>query len=637
MLDTHSSPSQESLLARARTELGLRRAAWPDEPLPQEILDSWARCFDAGLDIAHRPELPVLDAAELQRHREQTSRVRQLALSEIDSLFQQIAGSNFLLAFADSDGFILDLYADNRFSASASGERILPGSQWTEATAGTNGLGTALASGRPVAVNGPEHFFGSLSDISCAASPIRDADGRVVGAIDASSYFESRQRHTHALVRMAATQVENVLLAEQRAHHLVLAIHPRPEFVGTISAGLLAFDGDGRVSAFNARAESLLAGLDLRREAAFEALFNEPYARLLARLHAGGDEQLRDALGSTLTASWVNRPLRAARVTGTGLPRLAPLDPAPGFVAEDAAVREAAGTVAAAARRGLPILIHGETGSGKELLARYAHEASGRRGAFVAVNCGALSSELFEAELFGYVGGAYTGARREGSEGLLASADGGSLLLDEVRELPLALQPVLLRFLDDRLVRQVGGRTSRSIDVQLLAATNADLEQEVAARRFRADLLYRLNTIRVDLPPLRQRSDFAVIVQQLLRDIEPASSISSAALALLATHDWPGNFRELRSVLTRALLQRPTRQLDVADLRPALPTQLRAPARPLPAGSALQQGATELVLNEFERTGSISQTSRNLGISRTTVYRHLREAGIGVALPRPAR
>jgi len=636
MLGTHSSPSQESLLARARTELASRRATLPDEPLPQEILDSWARCFDAGLDIAHRPELPVLEAADLQRHREQTNRVRQLALSEIDSLFQQIAGSNFLLAFADRDGYILDLYADNRFSASASGERILPGSQWTEATAGTNGLGTALASGRPVAVNGPEHFFGSLSDISCAASPIRDAEGRIVGAIDASSYFESRQRHTHALVRMAATQVENVLLAEQRAHHLVLAIHPRPEFVGTISAGLLAFDGEGRVSAFNARAKSLLAGLDLQRETAFEALFNEPYARLLARLHAGGDEQLRDALGSTLAASWVNRPLRTARVAGAGLPRPAALDPVPSFVAEDAAVREAAGTVAAAARRGLPILIHGETGSGKELLARYAHEASGRRGAFVAVNCGALSSELFEAELFGYVGGAYTGARREGSEGLLASADGGTLLLDEVRELPLALQPVLLRFLDDRLVRQVGGRSSRSIDVQLLAATNADLEQEVAARHFRADLLYRLNTIVLRVPPLRERrEDILPLVHHYLahyaaRYARAARPLTAAAVQALQDDAWHGNVRALRHACERAVILGGETRLDAADFQlGAGPSAAPPPSASPAAGARLEDIERDAVAEAMRAAqGNVSEAARRLGVSRAALYRRLDRHGL---------
>jgi transcriptional regulator of acetoin/glycerol metabolism len=272
----------------------------------------------------------------------------------------------------------------------------------------------------------------------------------------------------------------------------------------------------------------------------------------------------------------------------------------------------------------VPILIHGETGSGKELLARHAHRSSGRSGAFVAVNCGALPAELFEAELFGYVGGSFTGARRDGSAGLIASADGGTLLLDEVRELPMALQAALLRFLDDQLVRPVGGTASRRVDVQLLAATHADLDDEVAARRFRVDLLYRLNTVRIELPPLRQRRDFAAASRSVLAAIDIGASLSDAAIDRLARHGWPGNFRELRSVLTRALLARGDGHLDAADVARWLPAADAAGAHPV---SVLQQGASERVRREFERTGrSVSQTSRNLGISRTTVYRHLGDA-----------
>jgi sigma-54 dependent transcriptional regulator, acetoin dehydrogenase operon transcriptional activator AcoR len=187
-----------------------------------------------------------------------------------------------------------------------------------------------------------------------------------------------------------------------------------------------------------------------------------------------------------------------------------------------------------------------------------------------------------------------------------------------VRELPLQLQAALLRFLDDGLVRQVGGTATRQIDVQLLAATNAELDAEVAARRFRADLLYRLDTIRVELPPLRRRRDFAAAVRSVLRVVDGAASIDDAAIERLSRHAWPGNFRELRSVLTRALLLEPGRRLRLTDVEPLLPA-----AEPAPA-SGLQQLAADAVRREFERTGrSVSQTSRNLGVSRTTVYRHL--------------
>lgn len=610
--------------AHCRAVLARRLPVAADDP-PTEILDSWARCLQAGLDFDRPQPLIVVEDADLRRRHERAGRVRQLALIELETLMQQIAGSSFLLAFADADGVVLDRYADQRFVTSTAGAGIPVGSVWTEHAAGTNGLGTALACGRPVAVNGPEHFFGQFSHIACTAAPIRDADGVVVGALDASCCFDSRQRHTQALVQMAAAHIENVLLAEQRRQHWVLAIHPRPEFVGTLSAGLLAFDGEGRLSACNGRAAGLLSGLAVQRGTPFEQLFNEPFDRFIGRLRADGGTRLRDAMNSVLAVACVQPALQRA------LPAPAPASPpalptaAVPVATDDGAVLQAQVLVAAAVRRGLPILIQGETGTGKELLARHAHAASGRGGPFVPVNCGGMPAELFEAELFGYVGGAFTGARRQGQAGLLASADGGTLLLDEVGELPLPLQAALLRFLDDGQLRPVGGRQWRKVDVQLLAATHVDLEAAVAAGRFRADLLWRLNTVSVRLPPLRLRTDLAAQAQRLLAEMEPQARLTQQAQRLLAAQPWPGNFRELRACLARALLAHPTGLIDAVDLRPLLPAQ----AGPVPDGpSQLQRSATEVVLAEFRRSGSVSQTARQLRISRTTVYRHLREAGV---------
>jgi len=626
------SLGSERQLAHARV-LRARGSALPPDGLPAgEILDSWARCLEAGLDFSGATPLQVIAAAEVARRRDRAAVVRRLAQAELETLSQQIAGSNFLLAFADPEGIILDLYADNRFQMSGSGAGIVVGSNWSEAVCGTNGTGTALRCGRAVAVSGLEHYFLGLGDISCTAAPVRDAQGEVVGVLDASSYFESRQHHTQALVQMAATQMENGLLVHQMRDHLVLAIHPRGEFLGTLSAGLLAFDGEGRMLAHNARSRTILQGLNLNGSS-FEELFGEAIDLALARLHRGGDVRLRDVLGSALVARCVARPA-PRHATSPAAESPAPVAatiatprrrlPATVVAAEADVVLRDPDVVAAfelaesAVRLGAPLLITGETGTGKEVLARHAHRASGRAGPFVAVNCGALPDELFESELFGHAGGAFTGARRDGSPGLIASADGGTLLLDEVTELPLPLQSALLRFLDDGLVRQVGGTVSRKVDVQLLAATNTDIADDVATRRFRADLYYRLDTVCVKLPPLRQRRDFADAVIVVLRRLDPRAAIADAAIDRLQAHAWPGNFRELRAVLTRALLACDGHPIAAADVDRLLPAAQRH------ATSALQQAASETIRREYERTGrSVSQTSRNLGISRTTVYRHL--------------
>jgi len=598
----------ERLVAHARALRAREHAMPPEGKPPALILDSWARCVDVGLDASAALRVEVADAADVARRREACEFVRGLARAELETLAQQIAGSNYLLAFADREGVILDLLSDNRFEMSGSGAVIAAGSRWAESLCGTNGLGTALATGQAVAVTGLEHYFLSLGDISCAAAPVRDASGTIVGALDASSYFESRQRHTQALVQMAATHIENRLFAHQMRTELVLAVHPRPEYLGTLSAGLLGFDGQGRLLAINARARSLLAGLQAAPGTGFEELFAEPFEHVLARLHSGHEVRLRDAMGSTLMGAVVSRPpVRRgvgtpaapgrAMVAGGGTDRSAPpvMPPAPpdlaragadaGFVCADPAVAEACALVRAAVRMGVPILIEGETGSGKEMLARLAHAESGRAGELVAVNCGALPAELVEAELFGYVGGAFTGARREGSGGLLAAADAGTLLLDEVGELPLALQAALLRFLDDRMVRPVGGSSARRVDVQVLAATNRDLQAEVDAGRFRKDLLYRLNTIPIDVPPLRERpEDIPALVEHFSRQVAARLGLAlwqpdATTLARFMSRDWPGNLRELAQAVERMYV------LGTCGAAPARarPTDTPAPPSPAPA------------------------------------------------------
>lgn len=618
-------------MVRARLVLE-RRGIAVEELLASEISASWSRCLEAGLDPHGTPRKVVISERELKRRRERIGRVHDLAIAEIETLYHQIAGSNFLIAFADADGTVLESVADSQFGDSDAGRRIIPGSRWSEEVCGTNALGTAIVTGQPIIIHGSEHFFSCYGQVCCTAAPVRGADGELMGMLDASSDCVSRQRHTLALVKMAATHIENGLFVHQMGAQMILAIHPRAEFLGTISAGMIAVDGNGLISAVNGRAASILMGLRVAPGSRFEQIFNEPLEKLLARLHTNHQTFVRDMLGSAHAVAWINRGAPVVQRGPVQIRSRAELAIAPSralrepdFVAEDRGVRETLALVAAAVRVNAPILIQGETGSGKEMLARYAHRVSGRKGEFVAINCAAMPENLFEAELFGYAAGAFTGARKDGSEGLIASADGGTLLLDEIGALAPQLQATLLRFLDDRLVRTVGGRGGRTVDVQVLAATNADLAAEVAARRFRADLLYRLDTIKALLPPLRARSDFAAALRFTLARIDPAATVSEEALARLAAHDWPGNFRELRGVLTRALLAASGGHIGLAQVAVWLPEDADPGSRP--AATVLREKVSEEVMREFRRSGgNVSHTARNLAISRNTVYHHLREA-----------
>ncbi len=288
------------------------------------------------------------------------------------------------------------------------------------------------------------------------------------------------------------------------------------------------------------------------------------------------------------------------------------------MVGESAAMRALRGRLRRYGAGEAPVLVQGETGVGKELAARTVHRASGRPGPFVAMNCGAIPRPLLEAELFGSVPGAFTGARKR--VGHVAQAEGGTLFLDEVGELSLEAQVVLLRVLESGVVRPVGSDELRSVDFRLVSATHQPLRRLVSAGRFRADLYHRLATLTVEVPPLRERSDDLPLLARAL--IGAASDrLTDAAWARLRAHRWPGNVRELRNVLVRALADTDG-PVDAGDLQlDAVVVGARDSAWD---GLTLKQHLVAYVRAAFERHGqNVRATARALQVSHTTVYRYL--------------
>ncbi len=283
------------------------------------------------------------------------------------------------------------------------------------------------------------------------------------------------------------------------------------------------------------------------------------------------------------------------------------------------------------------VLISGESGTGKELVARSLHRQSKRHeGPFVAINCAALPENLLESELFGHVRGAFTDAR-EARKGLFVEASGGTLLLDEIAELPLALQPKLLRVLEDHKVRPIGGSSEIDCDVRVLAASHRNLEERVATGRFRSDLFYRLNVIQLELPPLRDRGNdilllaFKFIQQLSQRFNKSVVGLAQPAAACLLAYPWPGNVRELRNVIERALALTLHDQLTIEDF----PEQVGHPKGRAPLPTSLVDKGNIVTLDEMERRyihqvleqldDNRTLASRLLGIDRKTLYRKLKE------------
>jgi transcriptional regulator of acetoin/glycerol metabolism len=347
------------------------------------------RCISFGLDTMRPPSPETVSPAFLRQEQQRCSLVRGLALAEMHTLHQQIAGSNFMIAFANEEGLLLDIITDPSFSDASNAASIRPGTIWTERTCGTNGLGTAAYLKRAIVVHGREHFFPRYNNLTCVAAPIFGPDGELAGILDASSDCMSRQAHTQALVAMAATQIENGLFREHHRGNILIAFHNRGEYLHTLSAGLLAVDNEGRILAANRAASMLLHGLPASPGRRFTDVFRTKFSTFVDEGRRKERQRLEDDVGSQFVST-IENTRQFPMIQGVSKSRpQAEKHVATQFVSADPTIAGVVRRVENAAARKMPILIRGETGTGKEQLARHAHTASGRAGAFVAVNCAA--------------------------------------------------------------------------------------------------------------------------------------------------------------------------------------------------------------------------------------------------------
>jgi DNA-binding NtrC family response regulator len=332
----------------------------------------------------------------------------------------------------------------------------------------------------------------------------------------------------------------------------------------------------------------------------------------------------------------------AAQREQARLRRAKPATP-PRIIGASRPMRELFDHIALAARSASTVLIIGESGAGKELVARAIHEISERKGAFVPVNCAAIPAELLESELFGHTGTAFTGARQPRA-GLIEASDGGTLFLDEIGELPLPVQPKLLRSLQEGAVRRVGANAEKSVALRVVAATNRDLEQDIRDGRFREDLFWRLNVIRLKVPPLCERSfDIPLLVEHFVNKAteaakRPTLDVSSEALAILTAYSWPGNVRELENAMERAVAFSRGPVITPDDLPERVRTSGSASAliaRSVEQNMTIREMEREYILEVLRRTGgNKSRAAEFLGLDRKTLYRRLDEyRAEGVPVP----
>jgi transcriptional regulator of acetoin/glycerol metabolism len=607
--------------------------------LRADIRDSWLRCLEFGLIPANSPRDYHLTTAELSDVKERNEEILRVAGPELRNLRSQIAGRHYRIALASPDAVLLDVVVDRSFSKSENSE-LAPGVCWKECARGTNALGTTAVVRRAASVHGPEHFFRAYSHLTCMASPIFDPAGQLLGLLDVTCDYASGQGHAAALVQMSALHIESEIFREKyKSNAAIVQFHSRKEFASTLDAGLIAMDLSGEILQANRQALWYLGNLRLKIGGKFAEAFQTRIEDVLACGKFPNESCiLLDQEGSSYIAfvstphsnniaAAVQRPTKPPCVSTSQHETIG--TPRPRFVALDPAVASAVEVACKAARMRVPILIRGESGTGKELLAEFLHEVSGRKGNNVALNCAAVPGELIEAELFGYQEGAFTGARHGGSSGLIVEADNGTLFLDEIGDMPLWLQPTLLRLLDHWTVRSLGSVRERKVNVQLITATNRDLNLAIHENRFRSDLLHRIAAVEVHLPPLRERSDFAVIARTLVAQVAPSRSLTEGAIILLSQQSWEGNARELRNVLTRAAIFSDAQIISEHEIEAVLEAAYRPPySEEICAATGGFPALREsLILETFRRVnGNISQTAKLLHVSRNTVYREVRKS-----------
>ncbi|SEC69593.1 sigma-54-dependent Fis family transcriptional regulator [Bradyrhizobium erythrophlei] len=630
-----------------------------DNSLVRGVIEkSWQRSARSGVDASCHGSNVIISPDDLDKLRLENEDLLGSSAGTCRRVVRALGDAATMVVITDRNGIVLDVDGDRRTIDSGHDIRLEVGAAWGETVTGTNGIGTALITGKPVHVHAAEHFGEGIKAWTCVGSPIRSPiDGSIIGIIDFSGPQAIFHRHNVALAVIAANHIELALSEKMRIERMRLLEVSLSRMPGTGSAdGVVVLDRFGRVVHHNDMASVRWRGMVQSSDLCIGAkVLPDSDGTLPADIARELPEELREQRIEPLFVDGVIRGamlvLAPQRRSVAGRPpspivHAAMMSVKTAIVGCSEVLEQAMEKIERAALGKAPILLEGETGVGKELFARLVHAASQKSGKepFVAFNCGAVSKELVGGELFGHAPGAFTGATREGRPGRFEFANGGVLSLDEIGEMSLDLQPYLLRVLEEKAVYRIGESKPRQVDVRLVASTNRNLKLEVAEGRFRKDLYFRIGAVKITIPPLRERiGDVEILIDHFNRQFSASYNteplrFDEATLELLRRYQWPGNVRELRNHIENLVLMStggmvtlknlPEDLLEAVTQTPPLLVRQTDPNSTL-AGDEIAR-FDEMERRAIEKAvagagGNVSAAADKLGVSRSTLYRKLHQ------------
>jgi transcriptional regulator with PAS, ATPase and Fis domain len=628
--------------------------------LRQEIAASHERCRRYGVNPKDRcnPNQKRLSPEKLQLRLDQNRDFLDIATNQIGELYQFVAGASFAVNIADKDGYILHIIGDESTLATLAAGNCCPGYRWTEKDVGTSVLSLALERKIPVQINDDEHYCQRGHGHTCSASPVFGVDNELIGVISMSGDAEFVHPHTLGMVITAARAIENQLRIQKTSKELRLQNNYMQAIINSIDSGVLAIDKRGVINKINNQGKKILHWTRTLEGVALSEVFGDQFSISAMMqpefeftdqeifIHVGKRviqllctvKPIFNAVGtiqgSILVFNEIKRIRKLLNEMAGAQARFTFND----IIGVSPVIEEAKRLAMIAATSSSSVLLLGDTGTGKELFAQAIHNQSMRKERpFLAINCGAIPRELLESELFGYAEGSFTGGRKGGRPGKFELADGGTIFLDEIGDMPADMQVKLLRVLQTGEVCRIGEHKSISVDVRIIAATNARIKNEIDQKNFREDLFYRLNVFPIKIPPLRGRKEDIIHLAKHFLDrssnIAKKSGVKFTPEAEdnLISYQWPGNVRELENIVERAVNLVDGREigpeiLDISSGSEGVKVDVNRYGKPL---EELEKQAILNILEELKF--NMSRSAKTLGISRATLYNKIKKYNLSVS------